>query len=476
MKNKYKKLMNNSLIFAIGNLTSKFIMLLLVPLYANKLTTTEYGISDLIVTTATMLLPIISLSIYDAIFRYVMDGKYSNKQILSSGIMVSIISLLILVVVSVFSFNILSNIENYIYLTLLLLSMFFEQIVGQYARAINETKVFSFKGVLLSILICIFSVLFLVIFNLGIRGYLLGMIFAHFLSGIYVFIRLKLFNSIKIEYFNKSLLKNMIMYSLPLIPNSVLWLGINSSSKYFIGHYLGESYNGVFAVASKIPILITLITNVFMQAWQISAIEEYNSDNKNDFYSKIFNLLFSLLTIFNSIILIFISDIYNIAFPKEYLLGLKVVPLLLSGTIFSGIASFLGSNYIAAHDTKGVFKTSVYAAIISIILNFILIPRLGLFGAGISSMISFVCLAIVRFWDTRKFAKIELQKIILLANGIIILTQIMIFYLVNNINIIRISMIILLILSLLINRNIIDLLKILVNKILIRRKNEKSCN
>ncbi|MFD1899696.1 lipopolysaccharide biosynthesis protein [Enterococcus termitis] len=89
--NKYKKLINNSIIFAVGNVGSKLILIFLMPFYTRYLTPGEFGTVDLVTTTTSMLLPIVSFSVYEAVLRYVLDKAYDESEIISNGTMITII-------------------------------------------------------------------------------------------------------------------------------------------------------------------------------------------------------------------------------------------------------------------------------------------------------------------------------------------------------------------------------------------------
>jgi len=89
----YKKLFNNVIIFALGNLGSKIISFILVPLYTHYLTQGEYGTADLVLTTTSMLIPVVSAAMYEAVIRFAIDRKDSRSEILSNSIFISLIVL-----------------------------------------------------------------------------------------------------------------------------------------------------------------------------------------------------------------------------------------------------------------------------------------------------------------------------------------------------------------------------------------------
>lgn len=419
--NSYKKLVNNSIIFSIGNLGSKIVSFILVPLYTYYLSATEFGTVDLVVTTSTMLVPVVSLSMQDAVMRFVMDDRQKKDFVISSAFFIGfvglIVSLLLLPVL-----NLIPSFNKYIgAIYLLLFVEIFEIISSQYARGIGETKLFAFNGFLLTLNTGLLNLLFIVLLDLGINGYLLATILSYLISFVFLLIKLKLYKKVKLVSVKKIVVKDLVRYSLPMIPNSVMWALINASSRYFILFYLGISYNGLFAVASRIPAIINIISSVFSQAWQLSAIEEYESTSKSKFYNNIFDVLCSVMFLSTFFIITLLKPMFNVLFDVQYYEAWKVVPFMLIGIVFSAFSSFFGGIYIASKKTQGVLKTSVYGGISSLILNILLIPHLGLIGTGISSLISFFIMFISRAVDTRKLVSLNINWKKILANVTILL-------------------------------------------------------
>src|SRR5699024_8153644 len=140
--------------------------------------------------------------------------------------------------------------------------------------------------------------------------------------------------------------KKLIIYSLPLIPNTLMWWLINASSRYFIAYYVGLSANGLFGIASRIPSLLTLVSQVFNQAWQLSVIDEYDNKNNTSFYSKIFVNFSSIMIISISMIILMLKLAFELLFEASYFEAWQVTPFLLLSAVFSSFTGFLGSVYI----------------------------------------------------------------------------------------------------------------------------------
>ncbi|MDT2817401.1 polysaccharide biosynthesis C-terminal domain-containing protein [Vagococcus lutrae] len=460
--NKGIKLLNNSIIFAIGNLGSKVISIILIPLFTYFLTTKEYGTIDLIMTTLNLLLPVVSLSIFDGVMRYSMDKEYQSEEVFSAGMIVTFCSTFLIILLSLI-FNILGY-KYAILFGMLLIMQTYQSLFSQYSRAIGKVKIFASNGIFLSLLTSIFSVIFLAALRMGVEGYLYSLILSFILSNIYLAKKLNI-KDIIILKINIPLTKMLLLFSIPLIPNALAWWLTNASSRYFILGYVGASANGLFALSNKIPSLLSIFTSIFNQAWQLSAIEEYEEGNKDNFNSKVLDYYTQFLFISIAFLLPFTKIIFHYFISIEFQQAALYIPIMLISVFYSSLSSFLGASYIAAKKTKGVFYTTIVGGIISIIANFLLIPKYNIFGAGISITVSFMIISLIRYVDSKKNnnMKIDISKFVL--SHIIIIIQSALFYFDNN-AITVILQILVILFFFVINKIIfIEILKKIVSKI-----------
>lgn len=424
--NRYKKLIGNSIIFAIGNLGSKIISIILVPLYTYYLTTTEYGLVDIVITTSSMILPIVSLSIYEAALRFVMEKSQDENVVITNSLMITIIGSIISLALYPLlkSMNVLNGLLEYMVIILILQA--FQTLFAQVVRAFGKIQLYAVNGIIMTLVTGGMNILLLVYFDMGIDGYLLSMVIANIVSIVLFFLTAKIYKNIKITQFDRSLIKNMLIYSVPLIPNALMWWVINASNRYFILFFVGASANGLFAVANKIPSLLSILNTIFFKAWQLSAIEEFESKNKSQFYSEVFQYLSMVMFLGASGIIMVLKFVIEYTVSEEFYTSWKFVPFLLLGVIFSSFSAFLGTNYIAAKQTMGVFKTSVFGGVINVISNLIFVPLLGTNGAGLSTMLSFFVIWLLRVHDTKKFIRMKINIKNIVLNLSIIFTQILV--------------------------------------------------
>lgn len=428
---KYKKLAINSILFAIGNLGSKLISFLMLPLYTYTLSKSEFGLTDLFITSISLLLPIFSLSVYDAVLRFGMDDKYHEIHILSNGFFITLmgatVTIIFLPILYLFDISYLC----YFYVSLVV--QMFQMLLAQYAKATNRINIFALNGIILSFLTATFNILFLVVLKKGVSGFFLSIILANIISNFWLSIKLRIWLKLKLKEININTIKEMLSFSLPLIPNSIaIWIS-NVANRYFILFFWGSALNGIFAVANKIPTLLSVMNSIFFQSWQISVIEEYENNDRDDFTASVFSMYFKFLIISTSVLLVFLKPMMKFIVSNNFYIAWKFVPILLLSVIYSSLSGFLGTNYIAAKKTKHLFITTIIGATTNIFFNIILIPKFGLYGASFSSAFSFLVTLIIRIIDSKKFFELQLNYKVVFYSHIILFIQIAMLNLFDSI-------------------------------------------
>ena len=189
MNSKYGKLLKNMGLLTISNFGSKVLTFLLVPLYTKILSTSEYGTYDIIYTTIWLVMPIISLNVVESVVRFLLDGKYCEKDIMHIGIKYTLISIFIFSVLVVFNttFNIIPSLSGHVvYLILFYSSQILYTLFTQYARGINRVANLAFAGILNTISTIMLNIIFLVVFKMGLAGYFLANIIGLIIPVLYL--------------------------------------------------------------------------------------------------------------------------------------------------------------------------------------------------------------------------------------------------------------------------------------------------
>jgi len=432
--NQYKSLIKNSFLFAIGNIGSKAISFFMLPLYTRMLTTSEYGQLDILQTTISLLIPLITFQAVEAVFRYSVDIREnkSASSVLMNGILLCLFGMLI----SLLLFPVFARIEPFsTYLLFFYLILFFSMMNGvlkQFVRGLGKIKIFVVSDLAYTASFVTFNIIFLVYLKMGLNGYFLSMVLAHFISTFILLVFGSVFKYLNFKSFDKSFMKTMLIYSIPLIPNGLMWWVMNVSDRYILTYFLGFDATGIYSVSYKFPSLITLVNGIFFMAWQLSAMQEYGKDGYDNFYKNIFGVLSSFLLLITAVVLLILKPLMSVFVADAFYESWKYVPLLLVGTVFQAFSSFFGTNYTASKKTKGAFTTSVYGAIVNIVINLLLIPIWGIQAAAFSTMLAYLTMWFLRIFDTKKFVKIKIDWKNLILSIILIGIQILGLYTITN--------------------------------------------
>lgn len=411
MKEKYSVLIKNVGIFTIGSFGTKIVTFLLLPLYTSILSTEDYGIVDVLQSTSQLLMPVLLLSIQDATLRFCMDNNYKKDDVLSTTINILVKGTLILVF-GIVLMNIL-NIFNIgiAYWIFLFFTFVINALINcfvLYLKSVDKALIIAIGGILGTFVTCVSNILCLVIFNMGINGYMLSVILGIFVQVVYLFVSGKLYLNLHINNY-RNLSKPMIKYSAPLIVNSISWWINNASDRYIVTSLLGVAANGIYAVSYKIPIILTSIQSIFYNAWSVSAISEFDMEDKDGFIGDNYTLYAFLSIVFCSLLILVNIPIASFLYSNSFFEAWKCVPFLLVSTFFYGLAQFDGALYAAAKRTKLISITSFISATINIILNIIFIKSFGLVGAALSTMFSFFVMYFLRTIFMNKFITMKVR-------------------------------------------------------------------
>ena len=408
---KYKTLGKNSLFIMMGTFGSKFISFLMLPLYTKWLSVGDFGLTDLLTIYSTLLVSIFSLSLSESIFVFPANqSKIEQSKYFTSGLYAILFMAIVVLILSLISriFFTKYNINNTFTDNLLLIyCMYFATSVQSYlqmfCKGINKMKTFCFAGIIFTGLTALFSFLFIPKF--GVKGFVGSNVLANICSSVFTIFYEKLYSYFSIKYNNKSSLREMLAYSIPLIPNTIMWWILSAINRPIINYQLGLEAIGLFAVANKISSILTSVTQIFNSSWQVSVLQEYGKEGFPTFFNKVGNSYISILILLSSSMAIFSQVIMKIVADEKFFNAWKYLPIISIAVIFNGLASHAGTLFSATKKSKYFLFSSATGAIGSIIFNVLLIPYCGLYGAAISFTLSQVAIGLYRAYYANKIIK-----------------------------------------------------------------------
>ena len=400
---------SDTLIIGIGNFITKFVYFFLMPVYTMTLTIEEFGIADLLNNSLFLLMPIFTLSITDAVFRFALDKETNFQLLLSNGLRILLYSFAVATILTLFVYCFFPYSYWWYFLVLYVVEST-KNLFAQFTRGIGLVRVFALNGVLGAVFLLFSTYLFLVYFHLGVVGYLLAYIISNIVSVLYLLWKGELFYCLKsIDNIDSRLLKKMLVYSLPLIPNMLSWWLTNISSRYIIVGYCGLGVAGLFAAASKLPALVNILTSVFQQSWQFAAVKEYQEENQSLFYSRVFHYYSFLVIMFGTGMLVALPVISCFVLQGNFYSAWIYSPLLLFSAILGCYSVFFGTFYLVIKDNKRAMYSTFVGAFVNLIICFGIIPFCGVIGASIANVVSYLLILGIRIYDSQKIIMVSIE-------------------------------------------------------------------
>lgn len=414
-------------IYALGTFGSRILTFLLVPLYSYYLNRDEFGYYDLIITGVSLVVPILTLQIADSVFRWLMTVKddEDRRGIITNGTLLILVSLGLSFLFFLIYYFINPLPHHWVIFFLVLLSIvypFFQQIT----RGMGQSVTYALNGVLFAIIFLIGNLVFLVFYDLGIMALFYASIISYAICSLILMIKVQFWHQLNHRLFNPALCKEFFRYSIPLIPNTISWWAINSGNKYIILFYLGLNANGLFAMASRFPVILLMINQVFLLAWQENAIQSYKKGAEID-NQVLTYLIKGLLGLVFLLSLVSQAVSFYLLSP-EYYEAWVYMPILYLGVAFLSFAGYYGAFFLAAKSTKTIFSSTIIAAIITLVTGILVIKPWGLLGISLSILLGYVVLFLLRLRASRQLIRLEFPRNVFLTYGALVLVGFMITY------------------------------------------------
>ena len=427
------QLAKNTAIISIGKCATQLITFFLLPLYTKLLTTEEYGIVDLLNSLVVFILPIATLQVEQAVFRFLIDCRNNEKEkkkILTTTFVQIVFQFALLCLIYMLVQRYVNN-KYKIFLILNIFAHIFSAMMLQISRGIGSNKDYAICSFIISFSNVVLNVVLIAFIRIGAYGLLIANFVSNCLGGIYIVIKQKLYKYIDFKYIDFKILKEMLKYSMPLIPNALSWWVVNVSDRLIITYYLGAGENGVYTAANKFSSAYVTIYNIFNITWTEALAINANSKDKEQFINKIMHVIFVLFSTMCIGIIAIMPYIFPIMVDSKYEAGYRQIPILMIGSLFNVLVALISAIYVAEKKSAQLAKTTMLAAIINIITNVMLIKKIGLYAASISTLVAYLIVFIYRYIDIYKDIKIKFN-LKSVFSIFFILTIVTISYYINN--------------------------------------------
>lgn len=395
--NKVRLFLENFIIYGFGGVISRIIPLIMVPIVTRLMPSTSYyGISDLSNTVVSFGSAIAIMGMYDAMYRlfFEKNDETYKKTVCSTTLLFTLFtSVIVFVIMVVFRTHIALYFfsgKKYAYIVYIsaiaTLVGSTNSIISAPTRMQNKRKVYLVTNTLSPILSYSISIPLLLSGH-----YIIALPLAAVISGITMEIAFGIMNRkwFILKQFDRTLLKQMLVIAVPLLPNFLLYWLFNSCDKVMITNLIGIGAAGVYSVSSKLGQCSQLIYTAFAGGWQYFALSTMKEDNQVQSNSLVFEYLGVLSFITTAFICTFSYLIFYILFTDDYICGYLAAPYLFLAPLLQMLFQVAASQFLVVKKTWPNMFILGSGAIINIIINYTLIPIIGIEGASIATLMGY---------------------------------------------------------------------------------------
>ena len=407
--NREKALAKNTFIIAIGTFLPKFSSIITLPIITGGLTKAEMGTYDLISTLVSLFLPVATLQIQSAAFRFLIDVREDEKE--TKRIITNIISFILptsLIALTIL-YLCLGNVS--LVIRWLICLYFFSDILmlstQQIVRGLSNNKLYSASSVTISFSNMLLIVLTMSVGKQGLVGVLASITIATTIGLILLLLKGHILSRIDLSLLSRKTLLEMLSYSWPMIPNSLSNWVLSFSDRAVLTAFMGLEANAIYSVANKIPVLFTTVQGTFVFAWQENASLASKDSDADTYYAEMFDSIFGILVGIMALLIAATPILFWLLIRGDYKEAYYQMPILFMGMLFSSMASFIGGIYVAHKKTRSVGVTTILAAACNLVIDLVFVHKIGIFAASISTLVSYVFLTIYRMVDVQKFQKVK---------------------------------------------------------------------
>lgn len=425
--NKFKLFIENFFVYGIGGIISKIIPLVMVPVVTRLMPDTGYyGISDLSNTVVSFGSSFAVMGMYDAMYRMFFEENEEDykRKVCSTALMFTLVTSFVVFVIMVLSRNLIAQyfFSNKKYASIVYLSAMAtltgatNSIISAPTRMQNKRKVFLVTNTISPLLSYSISVPMLMA-----GYYIVALPLAAVISGVTMEITFGILNH---DWFNPKLfdfnmLKQLLVIAVPLLPNFLIYWVFNSCDKVMVTNMTGIAAAGVYSVSSKLGNCSQLIYTAFAGGWQFFAFSTMKEKNQVKTNSRIFEYLGIISFISTAFICAWSHMIFEIFFTENYLNGYIAAPYLFMAPLLQMLFQVACNQFLIIKKTWPNMLILSVGAILNIIINYNLIPVLGIEGASIATLTGYIvsdiiCVIVLCKMNLMVVSKMFIMSVILI--------------------------------------------------------------
>lgn len=410
-------LARHSLIYGLGNFFNRIVAFLLLPIYTRFLTPHDYGIKELVGLTTDVLGILLATSIASAIYRFYFeyDDVGDRNEVISSAIItIGVFGVFVVLTLSfmtkTMAMHILNSPSLNYYFLISFASMWFQclnNIGYNYLRA-NQA---SLKFVILNLgkmLLVIGMNIYLVCFaKMGVLGILISTLVSSIAMCFILILPLCLKTKL---YFSFEKMKAMLKFGFPMIPSQLGAFAVHISDRFFIKAYCSIADTGLYSLGYRFGVLPgSFISDPFNNTWQPRRFQLYKKERSEELFGKIFTYFLALMVFASLAVSALTKDLLMIIADEKFWAAYKVVPIIVLSTTILSFHYHLNMGILISKKTKYLAYINLSNGLFILALNFILIPKYGIFGAAFATLIAFVYKVSLTYYLSSKYYQIYIE-------------------------------------------------------------------
>lgn len=391
-----KKLAGETLIYGLSTVITSLLGIFLIPLYSRLFVPAEYGVINLINVTLTVLyiLVIFGLDSSTSLWFWKKEEETERKRTFSTWVCFHFVfsllfSLPLLFFPRFFSQQITGSASHYLLLILAACNFpfwTFQKIVNMWFRLRRKPMQAVGYALFITISTLVFTIVFVLVFKWGLTGVFAAQVCSSLLSFVFGIISLrKIFD---FHFFSRDRLKEMIIYSYPLVPAAICTWALTSASSFFIKSLKNIHEVGVYQIGVNIASLTNIVISAFLQAWAPFALSIHKEKN----HKEVYGIIFSIYSIIGGIVVcgifIFSHEVLTLFTSPQYYGAAWVAGIFSLNIFISGVYQItsIGCNLMNTNMPYGL--AVIIGAALSIVLFYLLIPVMGKEGAAVATTLS----------------------------------------------------------------------------------------
>lgn len=410
-------LAKQSTIYGIGNLLQRATSLLLLPVYTHYLTTSDYGIKELVTITTDVVSVLVSTAVSMALYRiyFQYDDAETRRQVISSSyVAMAVAGALTLAVLLPFTGPlarlILDGPELGIYLTLSLAALWFQtmnRLSYDYMRAKQQAvRVVVFSVVRLALSLGL-NIWFIVGHGMGV----IGVLWSTLITAVVMFLIVTIPQVAQVGLrFSWPVMREMITFGGPLVWSQLGGMVVHLSDRFFIKAMISIQETGIYSLGYRLGTMSSMfVVEPFNQTFMARRFEIHKMPEHARIFGRIFSYYVGALIFFALVISVLARDLLRVMSDPAFWSAAAVVPIIAAANTTFALHYHLNFGLMVARKTRIMAAINLSNAAMVLGLNWLLIPRFGIFGAAYATLLGFVAKVCLTWYASRRYYRPEFE-------------------------------------------------------------------